>query len=118
MNEETQSIEVTNPVLGSLKASGPNVTLMLSVGTFFLAAAMAWMMNTHAGEAKDGSKEMAKELKESNEKVAQAMKESNKELGAILKELAQSTREQNCLLSLPQDRRNGVNAETCKRLSR
>lgn len=112
-----QSVEVTNPIFGSAKVSGSNVSLILGVGTFIMVAILAWIFNAHAGDSKDSSKEVAKELKESNEKVAAAMKESNKELGMILKELAQSTREQNCLLSLPQERR-AANSEICKRISR
>lgn len=44
-------------------------------------------------------------------------KEASKELSLALKEITQAAREQNCLISLPQDRRQ-ANAELCKRISR
>lgn len=42
-------------------------------------------------------------------------KEASKELVTALKEMTQAAREQNCLISLPQDRRD---PELCRRLSR
>ena len=44
-------------------------------------------------------------------------KENNKDIAKELKEVAKAAREQNCLLSLPQERRQ-ENVEVCKRISR
>lgn len=44
-------------------------------------------------------------------------KEASKELVSVMKENAQATREQTCIIGLPQDRRE-QNADLCKRLSR
>lgn len=117
MSEPTQTVEASNPVLGHLKVSGANVTTMFTIGTFVLSAIIAWVLTSHTADAKDGSKEIARELKDSNREVSQALKDSNKELAVILKELVQSTREQNCLLSLPQERR-AAGAYDCRRNAR
>lgn len=115
---EDSSLEATNPVLGSLKISGPNVTLILTVGTFIIVSLIAYLLNAHAGDAKDTGKSVAQELKDANKEVAAALKESNKEVAKVLNELAAAMREQNCLSSFPTPAERAKNAELCKRISR
>ena len=117
MAEDAQNIEVTNPVLGSLKVSSANLNTIFTVFGFILTALIAWVLWFHTGESKDANKAVAIELKEANHVIAVTLKESNKELGTALKELTVASREQNCLLSIPLERRQ-ENVEMCKRISR
>ena len=71
----------------------------------------------HTSDARDNAKEIAKELREVNKEAAAERKEASRELSEALKELARAAREQNCLLSLPQEKRI-ENVEVCKRISR
>jgi type VI protein secretion system component VasK len=88
------------------------VATLTSLIILVLIAYGGWV---HVVEAKDNGKEIAKELKESNKQVADSLKESQRELGEVLKELARAAREQNCLLSLPQEKRD---PELCRRISK
>ncbi len=115
---DDSSVEVTNPILGSLKASGPNITLIFTLGTFVFVVIIAYILNAHAGDAKDTGKAVAQELKESNKEVAQALRESNKEVAKVLNELAQAMREANCLAQFTKPEEKKQNSDLCKRLSR
>ena len=50
------------------------------------------------------------------EEIASILKETSRETNQILKEMARANREQNCLLSVPLERRAAM-AETCKRIA-
>ena len=95
MADEQQSIEATNPVLGSLKVSSSNLNTLFTILGFILTALIAWVLYNHTNDSKAASKELA----------------------GVMKEMTVAAREQNCLISLPQDRRE-QNAELCKRISR
>jgi len=94
-----------------------SLNTLATVASLIVMILVSYMLFMHATEAKDNTKEIATILKESNKEVSTVLRESNKELGQILKELSQATREQNCLLSLPQEKR-AENIELCKRISR
>lgn len=124
MAEPTQSVEASNPILGSLKVSGPNLNMFFTVGGFFGTCFLIWLVNTHTVDAKDNGKEVAQALKESNREMIQAMKDSNAAVADAMKQVAKEqrrsnelAREQTCLITLPPDRRTNA-GEFCKRLSR
>ncbi len=92
---EGNGVEMENSVLGKLKVSGHYANLFFTVaGTIFSALVLA-LLYIHMGDTREG----------------------NRDLSAAMREAAQAAREQNCLISMPQDRRE-ANAELCKRLSR
>lgn len=123
-SDDRQSVEATNPILGSLKVSGANVNTIFTVFTFIIVLFMAPVVWNHNVDAKDNGKEVAAALKESNKEIAQAMKENNAAVTEAIKQMAveqrranEIGREQTCLLTLPPDRRTNA-GEFCKRLSR
>ena len=112
------NLEVTNPILGSLKIASANLNTIATVVTLIVAGVMSWVLFAHAGDAKESGKEVAKELKEANREVAAALNESNKEVSKVLYDLAQAIREQNCLAQFPTPQEKARNADLCKRISR
>ena len=117
MNDDQQTVEVENSVLGKLKVSSANLNTLFTVLGFVLTAVTALFLWTHTVDAKDGGKEVAQVLKESNKEVATVLRESNKELAKVLAELARAMREQNCLMLFPDPKQKSDNAELCKRIS-
>lgn len=115
---EGESVEVTNPLLGTLKLAGSNVNTIATVCTLILVCIIAYVLSAHAGDAKDGAKSVAAELKEANKEVASTLKESNKDIAKVLSELAQAMREANCLAQFTTPTEKAANADLCKRLSR
>ena len=111
-----QGVEIENPVLGKLKVFGMDPNMLFTVLGFALLCLATYVLFTHSTEAKDAGKEVAQVLKESNKEIAGILKETNRETTQILKEMARATREQNCLLSQPQERRAAM-AETCRRIA-
>lgn len=102
--------------LGKFKLSGANLNNLATFVSLIGIVLLCWVLYGHAGDAREGAKAIAQELKEANKEIAQSLKDSNREMTGILREMARATREQNCLLSLPQDQRQ-KNADLCKRLS-
>lgn len=115
MSEET--IEASNPTLGSFKVSSANLNSLFTVLCFALLCLIGWVLYAHAGDTKENGGAVAKELKEANKEVAAALKDSNKEVSKVLSELAQAMRERNCLDSFQQEKRL-ENAERCRQISR
>ena len=115
MSDPTESVEA-DTAIGKFKITGANLNNLATFASLIGIVLLCWVVYGHAGDAKETAKAIAAELREANKEVANALKESNKEMSSVLKEMARSTREQNCLLSLPQDQRQ-KNAELCKRLS-
>lgn len=115
MNGET--IEASNPTLGSFKISSTSLSALFTLLSFVLTCLIGWVLYAHAGDAKETGKIVAQELKEANKEVASSLKESNKEIAKALADLAQAMRERNCLDSFPLEKRER-NAERCKLLSR
>ena len=110
-----ESVEA-DTAIGKFKLTGTNLNNLATFASLVLVCLVAWVLYAHAGDAKDSAKAVAAELRDANREVANALKESNREISQVLKEMSRATREQNCLLSLPQDQRQ-KNAETCKRIS-
>lgn len=77
----------------SLKTASLNT--VATVATLILVSVVAYIMWGHASDTKEASRD----------------------LSLALKDMTQAAREQNCLISLPQERRE-QNADLCKRLSR
>lgn len=94
-----------------------SLNTLATMATLVVVCLIGYMVFTHTADAKDSGKEIAAELRAANKETATVLKESNRELSEVLKELARAAREQNCLLSLPQERRT-ENIEVCKRISR
>ena len=97
MSEEAQ----TNGADVAVEIAGQKVNLknvkslntLATILTMVLTALIAYVVWAHSGETKEASKELT----------------------TALKEMTQAAREQNCLISMPMDRRD---PELCKRLSR
>jgi len=116
MAEEQKGVEISNPTFGSIKIFGMDANTLFTVFTFIASTAAAVLLYTHVSEAKEVGKETANALKENNKEVAAVLKETQREMTQILREMARATREQNCLLSQPQERRAAM-AETCRRIA-
>ncbi len=112
---QLESVEA-DTAIGKFKVSGASLNNLATFASLLGIVLLVWVLYGHAGDAKEGAKAVAAELRDANKEVAAALKESNKEISATLKEMSRATREQNCLLSLPQDQR-ARNAELCKRIS-
>lgn len=95
--------------------SGANLHLIFSFFSFALTCVIAWGIWTHTVDAKESARDMATVLKESNREIAVALKASNADLAVALRDLTQASREQTCILSLPQRDRS---VEVCKRIVR
>ena len=94
-SDDRQTVEASNPILGSLKVSSANLNTLFTVLGFVMTCLIAWVLYTHTSDAKDATKELA----------------------TALREQTVAAREQNCLISLPQERRE-QNSELCKRIAR
>lgn len=94
-SDDSQSLEATNPVLGSLKISSANLNTLFTVLGFIVTVLVAWTLFNHGNETKEASRDLV----------------------MALKDMTQAAREQNCLMAFPVDRRE-ANADLCKRLSR
>ena len=116
MSEEQRGVEIENPVLGKLKVFGMDPNTLFTVLGFAITCVVAAFLWTHSSEAKDAGKDVAQVLKESNKEIAQILKETNRETTQILKEMARANREQNCLLSVPLEKRQQM-ADTCRRIA-
>ena len=123
-SDERQSVDIANPILGSLKVSGANVNTIFTMFSFALIMFISFVVWNHQVEAKDTNKEVAQALKDSNKEIAHALKESQAAIAEAMRQMAKEQqraneigREQTCLLTLPPDRRTNA-GEFCKRLSR
>lgn len=88
--------ELTARVAGQeLAIKGVSINTIATVATLMLVTVLGVLYYYHGADTREASKEL---------------------VGA-LKEMTQAAREQNCLISMPQDRRE-QNAEICKRISR
>lgn len=95
MVEEHNGADVEVEVAGQ-KLNVKNIKSLntfATVATLILVCVLGYAFYVHAGETKDQSKELVN----------------------ALKEMTQAAREQNCLISLPMDRRD---PELCRRISR
>jgi len=105
------SVEATNPILGSLKVSGSNVNTIFTVAGFGLLMFLSFVIWNHHVEARDNDKNVAAVLKENNKIIADALKENTEKQNKILEKMSDqqqktvdAIRESNCLLGLPQER--------------
>ena len=94
-SDDRQTVEASNPILGSLKVSSANLNTLFTVLGFIVTCLVAYVLFSHTGETKEASKELA----------------------AALREQTVAAREQTCIISLPQERRE-QNSELCKRIAR
>lgn len=88
--EQTQEVEISNPVLGRLAAKGVRISDMIGLLTLIVVIAIGFLgwqtidaLGTHKVEAA----------------------QSNTALTGAIKNLAQSQRMMTCILSQPQDKR-------------
>lgn len=70
-----------------------SLNTLATVATLIVVCLIAYALYAHAGETKDASKDLVQ----------------------ALKEMTQAAREQNCLISMPQDKRD---PDLCRRISR
>lgn len=125
-DNDTGEVEVTaGPAGGTVRAKGYRLMDMVCLGGFIMMMATTYLVWEHKAQAGEGEKATAAILKESNKAFADAIKETTRDTNAVIKEMAQEQRrmtevirESNCLLALPQDRRNANAAEICRRLAR
>ena len=123
-SDDRQNVEVTNPILGTLKVSSANLNTIFTVFGFILTCLIAWVVWQHHAEAKDETKAVAAVLKESNKAIADALKENN---AATVRAFEKMTEEQRkstdaireiACLSDPSMRNRNDAREFCKRISR
>lgn len=112
----TDTLEAKTP-LGWFKLTVQEIQTILGVSLLVVNCMIYYVLWIHALDARDYGKQTALDTKENNKEIAAALRESNKEFIKVLQELIQVTREQTCLLSLPQNRRP-QDADICKKLSR
>lgn len=106
--------------LGKYKITGASLNNLATFAGLIGIVLLCWMIYGHAGEQKEGLKEMAAEIKQASKDASQVTKESNKEISDAIKDMVRATREQNCILSLPnmpaEQRRLSI--DSCRRNSR
>lgn len=94
MGEQNGTVEVEN-ALGKVKLTGATsnmvVTLIGAIGSVVTAV----LLYTHMGDTRDAGRDLV----------------------AAMREAAQATREQNCLIATPMERRETMR-DTCKSISR
>ncbi len=110
-----QTVEA-DTALGKFKITGASLNNLATFATLIGVTLLCWVLYGHAGDAKEGAKAIAAELRDANKEIAQTLKDSNRELSQVLKEMARATRETNCLLAMPPEKRQ-QNAELCRRIS-
>lgn len=96
MAEEEKNGADVELELGGQKLNLKNIkslNTLATVATLILVSVLGYAFYVHAGETKDQSKDLV----------------------SALKEMTQAAREQNCLISLPIERRD---PELCRRLAR
>ncbi len=99
MSEQTNGADLSVKVAGqevnvrNVKSLNTLATITTLIAVCVGGFAIYTIVAAHAAETKDASRELVQ----------------------ALKEMTQTAREQNCLISMPQDRRD---AELCKRISR
>ena len=107
MSELTEEVSLENPIFGKLKARGSDV-LVTVFGTFVVAGmcVLGYVMWEHKAEDLGNKVQLTNAIKE----MTSAQREQN-----------MISREQVCLLAMPQDRRErefSTENSLCKRLSR
>src|SRR3990167_2401686 len=116
MPEPTESVEA-DTAFGKFKISSANINTLATIVTLILVSVIAYVINAHAGDAKETGKAVAQELKEANKEVAATIKESNREISKVLNDLAGAMREANCLAQYETAQEKAKNADICKRIS-
>lgn len=76
-SDDRQSVEASNPILGSLKVSGATVNTIFTVFTFMVSLGGLFFITQHYVEAKDNEKSNATIAKENNKALTDTLKESN-----------------------------------------
>jgi hypothetical protein len=116
-------IDVSNPMLGSLRTRGYRLMDLVCLISLGLMGWACTMLYNHNADAKDDSKSVAQVLKESNKEIAGALKEATRENAEAMKAFAveqrrmtQAIRESNCLLD-PAMRNRPDAREFCKRMA-
>jgi len=120
----SDSVEITNPIAGSLKISGANVNTMLTVLAFPVLIGITWITWTHYNTALASDRATAEALVRNNEIIVNSLKESNANTAKALERLAEAQEKTaraqdktNCLLAIPPDARNRAD-ELCNRILR
>lgn len=98
------------------KIKGSDINMLFTVSCFIGIVLNGYVSYTHSEDQKKTTREVSIELRDTNKEIARVLKENSREMSDVLKEMARATREQNCLLSLPQEQRQR-NADTCKRIT-
>lgn len=102
--------------LGKFKIFGADLNTFFTILSFIGLVLIGYVLYAHADDTRQTARAVGAELKEANKEIADRLEKANDRTFEVLKEMARATREQNCLLSLPQDKRERM-AETCKRIS-
>lgn len=121
---QTGELDVSNPVLGSIRAKGYRLSDLLWPLVIVGLGYTSLTLYNHSVEAKDEKEAIAKSLKESHAQTAQALKESNANTAEAIRQMATEQkkatnvlREMSCLLD-PQVVRRSDAREFCKRITR
>lgn len=116
MTAPAESVEVKTPFFSG-KVSSANLSTIFMGCTLLVVCLTGYALIVHAADTKEVSSKVAADLVTGNKAVADALRDSNKDVAAALKEQTQAIRENTCVITLPQDRRE-QNSDICKRISR
>ena len=121
--EDSAELQVSNPVLGSIRTKGYRLMDIAWVGIACAIAYGAWELKAHAGDSAQQNAAIVKSITEANSAIVQALKEqqavakeSNTATVRVLERLTMAQAEANCLLDPLMKNRNDAR-EFCKRVS-
>lgn len=122
--EEKGELEVTNPVLGSLRAKGYRLMDLVCILTASGVLALAYFVQGYASDYEKNQKAVKEALKESNAEVVKVLKEMGTQHNEVMRQVTveirrgnEAQRETACLLD-PALRNRPDARDVCKRLIR
>lgn len=95
MSSDNGTVELENSLLGKMKVSSSNINLLFTILGCIVGVVTAVLLYFHMLGSRQDSKEFTDAMRQN----------------------AQATREQNCLITFPQEKRES-NAGLCKQMSR
>jgi hypothetical protein len=116
VSEDNGSLEIETPV-GKAKLHAKRTAELITVLLAVFTGIMAWIVFKHDSEARDNTHRVVETVKEANGDLKDAVRVMTE----AQVEMIRAQREANCLLSLPQDKREAEfysPNSLCKRMAR
>lgn len=108
--EQQAAVEVENSILGKLKVTGSAVNNLFTILTFTGIVALCFLFYGHINDVRASNRAFVDALRDQEKSFAVALDRQTD----AMKESQKLQREQNCLMSMPQNQRD---RELCRRLS-